>query len=124
MFDNMKMLGAMAGLMKNKEKLREASDRVRAKMEQTRVSGEAGGGAARAVVSGTLQVIEVQLSPSLVMGMAGDAKTHELASGLIAEAVNAALREAQGKIKAAMQEEAKALGLEGVLPELGNMLGA
>ncbi|MBI1189299.1 MAG: YbaB/EbfC family nucleoid-associated protein [Tepidisphaera sp.] len=123
MFDNMKMLGAMAGLMKNKDKLREAGVRVRTKMENTRVTGEAGGGAARAVVSGTMQVLEVQLSPSLVMGMAGDAKTHELASGLIAQAVNAALREAQLKMKAAIDEESKALGLDGVIPEIGNLLG-
>lgn len=124
MLDNMKMLGALAGLMKNKDKLREAGERIRAKMEATRVTGEAGGGAARATVSGTMKVIDVTLTPALVRGMAGDTQTHELASGLIAEAVNNGLREAQVRLKAAIDEESKALGLEGVIPDLAKMLGA
>jgi len=122
MLDNMKMLGALTGLMKNKEKLQEAGQRVRATMEATRVTGEAGGGTARAIVSGSMQVLSVELSPALVMGMAGDAKTHELAGSLIAEAVNSALREAQARMKQAMDVEAKALGLEGVVPDLTKFL--
>jgi len=122
MFDNLKSLGALAGLMKNKEKLREAGDRVRAKMEATKVIGEAGSGAARAVATGTMRILEVELASGLIMGMAADEKTRLLASGLIAEAVNEALRRAQLAMKEAMEEEARALGLDGV-PGLENLLG-
>lgn len=122
MFDNMKSLGALAGLMKNKDKLREAGDRVRAKMENTKVIGEAGSGAARAIATGTMRILEVELAPGLITGMAADEKTRLLASGLIAEAVNEALRRAQLAMKEAMEEEARALGLDGV-PGLENLLG-
>jgi len=122
MFDSMKSLGALAGLMKNKDKLREAGDRVRTKMEATKVIGEAGAGAARVVVSGTMRVLEVELAHGLVIGMAADEKTRALAGTLIAEAVNEGLRRAQLAMKEAMDEEARALGLSGV-PGLENLLG-
>jgi DNA-binding protein YbaB len=122
MFDNVRMLSSLAGLMKNKDGLKQAGERVRAKMEATRVTGVAGGGAARATVTGTMRVLEVELSPALVMGMAGDPKTHQLAGSLIAEAVNAGIKEAQAKMQQAVSEEAKALGLP-EMPELAGMFG-
>lgn len=125
MFDSMKNLGALAGLMKNQDKIKSAGERVRAKLEATRVTGEAGAGAARAIVTGTLKVVSVELAPALVMGMASDAKTHELASSLIAEAVNNALTQAQLKMKEAIDLEAKDLGIDGLIPSggLGGLLG-
>ncbi|MEI7658013.1 MAG: YbaB/EbfC family nucleoid-associated protein [Phycisphaerae bacterium] len=123
MFDQLKSLGAIAGLLKNKEKLREAADRVKAKMEATRVIGEAGAGAARVVVSGTMKVLEVELAPGLVQGMNADPRTRALAGTLIAEAVNEGLRRAQYAMKEAVEEESRALGIEG-LPGLENLLGS
>lgn len=123
MFDQLKSLGAIAGLLKNKEKLREAADRVKGKMEATRVIGEAGAGAARVVVSGTMKVLEVELAPGLVQGMNADPRTRALAGTLIAEAVNEGLRRAQYAMKEAVEEESRALGLEG-LPGLENLLGS
>ena len=123
MFDQLKSLGAIAGLLKNKEKLREATDRVKAKMEATRVIGEAGAGAARVVVSGTMKVLEVELAPGLVQGMNADPRTRALAGTLIAEATNEGLRRAQFAMKEAVEEESRALGIEG-LPGLENLLGS
>jgi len=123
MFDNMKMMSALAGLMKNKDKVKEAGERVKLKMEETRVTGEAGGGAARATVTGTMRVVEVELSPALVLGMAADDKTRGLAGSLIAEAVNDGIRQAQARMKIAVDEEAKALGFEGGMPDLPGLLG-
>ena len=123
MFDQIKSLGAIADLLKNKEKLREAADRVKAKMEATRVIGEAGAGAARVVVSGTMKVLEVELAPGLVQGMNADPRTRALAGALIAEAVNEGLRRAQFAMKEAVEEESRALGIEG-LPGLENLLGS
>jgi DNA-binding protein YbaB len=123
MFDQLKSLGAIAGLLKNKEKLREAADRVKAKMEATRVIGEAGAGAARVVVSGTMKVLEVELAPGLIQGMNADPRTRALAGTLIAEATNEGLRRAQFAMKEAVEEESRALGIEG-LPGLENLLGS
>lgn len=123
MLDNMKMISALGALVKNKDNLREAGARVRQKMAAVRVTGEAGAGAARAVVSGEMRVVSVELAPGLVLGMASDEKTRALAGALIAEAVNAGLVEAQRRLRDAMDEEARALGLEGVLPDVGRLLG-
>lgn len=122
MFDNLKAMTALAGLMKNQDKLKAAGERVRAKMHETRVTAEAGGGAARVTVDGTMRVHDVVLSPALVLGMAADARTQALAGSLIAEATNAAIALAQAKMKEAMDAEAKDLGLEGMMPDIGKFL--
>lgn len=124
MFENLKAMGALAALMKNQDKLRAAGDRVRAKMQATRLTADAGGGAARVTVDGTMRVLDVALSPALVAGMAADAQTHTLAGSLIAEATNSAIALAQQRMKEAMEAEARELGLEGVLPDLGKMLSS
>lgn len=118
MFDKLKAMGAVANLMKNQDGIKDAARRVREKMEQTTVIGESGSGAARATVTGTLKVVSVELSPALVGGMNADERTRQLASSLIADAVNDAMRHAQAKIKEALDAEAKAMGLEGMLPDL------
>lgn len=118
MFDNLKVMGAVAGLMKNKDKLRDAGDRIKSKADQTRVTGEAGMGAARVVVNGAMKVLSVELSPGLVVGMNADEKTRLLAGSLIAEAVNDGIRQAQVKMKEAIDEEARGLGFEGGLPAI------
>lgn len=121
MFDNLKAMGAIASLMKNKDKIREATERVKAQLGATQLSGNAGQGACKAVVTGTLQVVRVELAPALVAGMAADPKTRELASNLIAEAVNDAMKQAQVKIKETIDTEARALGLP-ELPGIADLL--
>lgn len=111
MFDKFKAMGALAGLMKNQEKLREAGQRVKERMANTRCTGQAGSGAARAVVTGRMEVVEIELSPALAAGMAADEKTRQLAGSLIAEAVNDALKQAQYKLGEAIRLESAALGL-------------
>lgn len=55
--------------------------------------------------------------------MNADERTRQLASGLIAEAVNDAMKHAQLKIKEAIEVEAKAMGLDGMLPDLTALTG-
>jgi DNA-binding protein YbaB len=128
MFDQMKMLGALGGLLKNKDKLAGAGDRVKSKLSNVRVSGEAGAGGAtaKATVSGALVVQRLELSPALLQQLSVGGPTRDGASQVICEAVNDAIAKAQGEIKTAIDEEARALGLEGGIPDiagLGNLLG-
>ena len=123
MFDKLKAMGAVAALKKNQDKLKDAGERIRQRAETIRVTGEAGGGAARAIVSGAMRVVSIELAPGLINGMALDEKTRSLAGSLIADAVNDGLRQAQTKLKAALDEEAKSLGLEGGLPDLPGLTG-
>ena len=111
MLDKLKAMGALAGIMKNQEGIKAATDRVKAKLAQTRLTGEAGSGACRVTVSGELKMISIELAPALVRGMAADDKTRELASTLIVEATNAAMQKAQATIAENVQAEANGLGL-------------
>jgi nucleoid-associated protein EbfC len=121
MFDSLKNLGALAGLMKDRERLREAGERVRARLAQARSPGEAGSGAVRVVVSGELRVLEVTVNPAFLAGGGpGDAA---LAGQLIAEAMNQAIAHAKDTARDAVAQEAKAMGLgdlarslEGLVP--------
>ncbi len=122
MFDKLKAMGAVTSLLKNQDALRDAAARVRATLEQAVVTGQAGSGAARATVTGTMRVQSVELSPALAGGMAGDDRTRRLASSLIADAVNDALAQAQVLLKNSIDAEAKALGLEGMLPDLSQLM--
>lgn len=116
MFDKMKAMGAMAGLLKNQDKLKESFAKVQEQMSRTSVTGQAGGGAVRVTASGQMKILGVELSPALVAGMAADDKTRALAGSLITDAANEALKMAQEKLKDAIDRESRALGL----PDLGS----
>lgn len=119
MFDKLKAMGAIAGLMGKKEAIKDAVQRVKEKMARTTVTGSGGAGAVKAVVSGQLKVVSVELSPGLCAGISMDDKTRQLAGTLIAEAVNDGLSQAQAILKETIAAEAQALGL----PDISNLEG-
>ncbi len=123
MLDNLKALGAITALMKNKEKLAESAQRVRAELERTRVTGEAGGGVVRAIASGDLRIISIEISPALGAGIGATDADRAMASALIVEAVNDALARSRAKAQEAVRREAEALGLPDLSGELGVSLG-
>lgn len=124
MFDQIKQFGALAGLMQNKEKLRESADRFREKLERISVTGSAGGGAVRVTVSGKLRVTDVTLDPALVAGLQHGEGGRAMAQSLIQDAINDALGKAQAIIHEEADKAARELGLPG-LPAggLGGLLG-
>lgn len=123
MFDQLKAMQAVAGLMKNKEKLGAAGERIKAKTDAMRVTGEAGGGACRVTVTGRMVVTDLTLDPALLAGMSVDEKTRELATGLIKDAVNDAMKKAQAQVKDLIAREAEELGLPGLSDQLGGLIG-
>lgn len=112
MFDKLKTVQALASLMKNKEQLAQAGQRVTDRLGAMRVEGRAGGGACKAVVDGKMKLHELSLEPALLAGMSVDEKTRELAQQLIIDAVNDATEAAQERAKEVITDEAKALGLD------------
>lgn len=123
MFDQLKAMQAVAGLLKNKEKLGEAGERIKARTDAMRVTGQAGGGACRATVSGRMVVTDLVLDPALLAGMSVDEKTRDLATSLIKDAVNDAMVKAQEQVKELIAREAEELGLPGMSDQLGGLLG-
>jgi hypothetical protein len=110
MFDNLKAMGAIAGLLKNQDKLRVTADKIKSKLASARIEAQAGGGAVRATVDGQLTVIAVELSPALASSL-GTPEARATAGAMIAEAVNAASEQARQRLAEEMAREADAMGL-------------
>ncbi len=122
MFDKLKTMQALGSLMKNKEQLAIAGERIKAKIEQMRIEGKAGGGACRAIVSGKMKLIDLTLDPALLAGMAVDEKTRDLATALIKDAINDATTRAQQQVQELIAKEADELGLGDIGGQLGGFL--
>lgn len=119
MLKHMKMAQTLASLMKNKEELSNAASRVKYALERMKVEQDAGNGAVRVTVNGTMRVLKVDLSDPLVAGMANDPKSRELAGDLIAQATNNAIHAAQLEAKELIQKELEGLGIEGLDDVIG-----
>ncbi|MBX3385349.1 MAG: YbaB/EbfC family nucleoid-associated protein [Phycisphaeraceae bacterium] len=110
MLDALKAAGAIAGLMKNKDAMKAATERIKIAMKQLRCEGAAGGGAARVVVSGDLEVLSVALAPALALSLTNPAGV-EQAERLIVEAANKAIHQAKEESRKILTREAEAMGL-------------
>ncbi|MEQ8845128.1 MAG: YbaB/EbfC family nucleoid-associated protein [Phycisphaerales bacterium] len=125
MFDQMRALGALTTLMKDRQKLADAAARIKARLGDARVEAEAGGGAIRVVATGSMKIAQVHIEPAMAAAFSADERSRELAQALIAEATNDALARAQELAREVVGEEAKALGLPADLHEhLGGSLGS
>jgi len=123
MFDAMKAMGALAGLMKNKDAIKAAGERIKTRLGEIRAAGGSGGGAVRATVSGDMKVVSITLEPAVVAGLGGrDDKTRDEVLRLIGEAINNAQDIAREMARREISKEAEALGLGGI-PGMENLLG-
>lgn len=122
MFDSLKAAGALASLMKNKEGLKAAGERIRAKLGEMRIQGGSGGGAVRAVVSGDMRVISIAMDPPVLAGLTGDERSREMVQLLIVDAVNNAMDLAKAAAAREVAKETEALGLPN-MPGMEGLLG-
>ncbi|MFG0257428.1 MAG: YbaB/EbfC family nucleoid-associated protein, partial [Phycisphaerales bacterium JB043] len=119
MFDQLKAMGAVAGLLKNKDKLRRMGEELRATLEETVVVGESGGGAVRVRMSGRMRVREITIDPAVLSGLQDEASRSQ-AETLVAEAINDALQQAEQVVKRESARAAEEAGLP-PMPELERM---
>ena len=106
MFDQMRAMGAIASLMKDREKLADAAERVKTRLEDARVEGVAGGGAICVTVAGTMRVVGVHIEPAMASAFSADEQSRLMAQELIAEATNEAMARAQAMARETIAEEA------------------
>lgn len=116
MFDSLKTMGALAGLMKNKDALKNAGERIKARLGELRASGASGGGAVRATVAGDLRLVSLTLEPPVLVGLSsGDpasiSANKAMIEQMIVEAVNNATDIAKVMAQREMSKEAEAMGL-------------
>ena len=122
MFDQFKTMGALGGLLKNKEKLAQASARVKQTLDDRPATGESGGGAVRVMVGSSMTVLRIEIAPAVVAGMGTNPQTHGQVESLITDATNDALKAAQDRLREAVEREARELGIDGLGEYLGGLL--
>ncbi len=108
MFD-MKSMGKIANLIKNKGKIEQAARDVKAHLDTLRVEGQAGNGAVRVTVTGAMKVESVRIDPALAAGLVTNDKS--MAEGLITHAVNDGMNKAQEAARLAIEHKMGELGL-------------
>jgi DNA-binding protein YbaB len=119
---DLKSLSALAGLMKNKDALKGAGERIKQRLAELRAGGGSGGGAVRATMSGDMKLIDIHLDPPVCAALAcNDQKSREQVQALIVEAVNNAADIAKAMAQREISKEAQALGLP-AMPGLENLL--
>jgi len=113
MFDNLKGMGQMAGLLKDLPKLKARLAEVREHLGEVRVDAETGGGAVRATADGHMKIVSIHIEPSLFGALVDPALADDraMAEDLVAGAVNAALARAREAAEAAFRDAASELGL-------------
>ena len=113
MFDQMKNLGAMAGLMKDLPKLQARFEEVKARLGEQTVEAESGGGVVRATVNGHLRVVRLSVDQPLLSGLVDSSNPDDraMAEDLIAGAVNAAMNKAREMIEQEFRNAAADMNL-------------
>ncbi len=114
MFENLKGMAGLAGLMKDLPKLKAKMDEIKLRLRDMTVSAETGGGAVQVTANGLLRVVSISLDQSLIIGLVDprNADDRVVAEDLIVGAVNAA----QGKARELAEREMAAAAGEMGLP--------
>ncbi len=105
------MPGNMANLMKQAQKMQRQMEEQAKEMETKEFSATAGGGAVEATVSGTKQLLKINLNEEVV-----DPEDIEMLEDLIVAAVNEALEKADEASASAMSKFTGGMG--GQIPGL------
>lgn len=113
MFDNLRGMKEMAGLLKDLPRMKARMEEVKRELESVRVDGETGGGAVRCTASGDMKIVSVDVDPALLAALVGppESADREMANELIVGAINAALTRAREAAASHMQAAADDLGL-------------
>jgi len=100
-------LGDMAGMMKKAQEMQAKMAEMQAELEKKTVEGEAGAGLVKVTANAKGEVVGVSVDPSILVP-----EEKEVTEDLIV----AALKDAQARGKALMEEEMQRLGQEMGLP--------
>ncbi|MCH8343008.1 MAG: YbaB/EbfC family nucleoid-associated protein [Planctomycetes bacterium] len=113
MFENLKGMAGLAGLMKDLPKLKAKMDEIKMRLGEMTVSAETGGGAVKVTANGLLRVVSINLDQSLIIGLVDPRNPDDrvVAEDLIVGAVNAALGKARELAEREMAAAAGEIGL-------------
>src|SRR2546423_14863805 len=107
MFDNLKNLANLPGLMQKAREMQEKVKQMQDEAGRKQVSADSGGGMVTAIVTGRLELVKIRIDQTKV-----DVNDTEMLEDLIVAAVNAA----QAKAAEMMRQEMQRLASEAGLP--------
>ena len=99
----------LGGLLQQAKQLQERLTSVQDEIAARTVEGRAGGGMVTALVNGRLEVLRVQIDPSLL-----ESPDREMLQDLVVAAVNDALRSARALVAEEMQKVTGGLPIPGL----------
>jgi len=113
MFDQFRNLSQLTGLLQRSGEIRERLEEIREELKTHRIEAETGGGAVKAVVSGAMKVVSIDIDPHMLGTLVdpGAEEDRQLASELVVGAVNAAMEKAQRHAAEEMQRQMSDLDL-------------
>jgi DNA-binding YbaB/EbfC family protein len=112
MFDALKNLGSLPGLMAKAREMQERMKSVQDELSRKTVEADAGGGMVTATVNGRLEVVRIQIDKSKI-----DPGDTEMLEDVTVAAIAAAQRKAAEMIRDEMSRVAGEMGLPpGALP--------
>ena len=106
MFDALKNLGNMPGLLAKAREMRQKMEAVQEELGKRQISADAGGGMVEATVNGRLELVKLHIDKEKV-----DPTDTEMLEDLIVAAVNAAHVKAAQMMQQEMQKAAGEMGL-------------
>ena len=112
MFDALKGIGNLPGLMAKAREMQEKMQAMQEELARRQVSAEAAGGMVEATVNGRMELVRVRIDKSKI-----DPSDTEMLEDVIVAAVRAAQQKAAEMMHAEMQKAAGDMGLPpGMLP--------
>jgi DNA-binding YbaB/EbfC family protein len=113
MFDALKSLGNLPGLMAKAKEMQEKMRLMQEELARKQVTADAGGGMVQATVNGRMELVKLSIDKSKI-----DPNDTEMLEDVIVAAVAAAQSKASDTAKEEMQKMAGELGLPpGMLPQ-------
>ncbi len=113
MFDSLKGMAGLAGLLKDLPRIKAKMEQVKQRLGEQTVTAETGGGAVQVTANGLLRVVSLKVDQSLLRGLVDPANPDDrgLAEDLILGAVNTALERAREMAPQELAAAAKELGV-------------
>lgn len=103
MFDKLKNLSQMAGMMGQAKEMQQKMEQLQREMAERTVVGESGYGAVRVTVNGHMDVLEIKIDPAMIGAYAAGGGDYE--RRYVETLIVAATNDALGKAKAMMRDE-------------------
>jgi hypothetical protein len=125
MFDSLKGMAGIAGLMRDLPKIKARMQQVKDELARITVDAETGGGAVRATANGQMRIVALRIDQPLITGLIDPANPDDrsMAEDLIKGAVNAAIEKARLRAEQELANAAQELNLPIPPGGLGGMLG-